>query len=167
MNAIIDNSFRRQLYVSTRRSVAISPGRIWGFAAGDYGAMISGGWRLAVRRAFETPEQKFTRVLNDLHAAYPLDLILIRAPFGGIADRHKRGKAAIEAWANEAGVRLATVGDGEIKKSFTGHGRASAEQMVREAERRGIMVATAAEAEAVALLDWLLGGSSSAPAEYA
>ena len=60
--------------------------------------------------------------------------------------------AMLEAWCAANNVRLEGVGVGTIKKAFTGNGRADKEDMIAEAERRGIKVIDDNHADALAIL---------------
>lgn len=60
--------------------------------------------------------------------------------------------AIVEAWCATNNVPMVGVGVGTIKKAFTGKGNATKEDMIAEAERRGIRVTDDNEADALAIL---------------
>lgn len=151
----------------TSRPLALSPGNVYGFAAGQFGAMISGSWYKRGASQAEAVAHVLTR-LDELHASFPPSIVLLHtgkkvhssSSKGAINSRIQ----AVKRWADEKAIPVAIVADSAIRRSFTGRGTANANAIAWEAERRGIMVAGSPEAFAVALLDWTMGSKSIASA---
>lgn len=151
----------------TSRPLALSPGNVYGFATGQFGAMISGSWYKRGASQAEATAHVVAR-LDELHASFPPSIVLLHT---GKKVRSSSAKGAINSriqavrrWADEKGIPVAIVADSAIRRSFTGRGTANTNAIAWEAERRGIMVAGHPEAFAVALLDWTMGSKSIASA---
>ncbi|MFC4518595.1 hypothetical protein [Cupriavidus pinatubonensis] len=62
--------------------------------------------------------------------------------------------AMLEAWCAANNIPLVGVGVGTVKKHFTGNGRASKDDMIAEAKRRGVKVIDDNHADALAILGY-------------
>lgn len=90
------------------------------------------------------------REVGGVHAVYFEDV----KNHAGVIAAHVYGGylAMLEAWCAANNIPLHGVGVGTAKKAWTGNGRASKDQMISEAERRGITVIDDNHADALAIL---------------
>jgi crossover junction endodeoxyribonuclease RuvC len=126
------------------------------------GSTISGTWGLKPGR-FDGGGMRFVKFqarLDEIHATAKVRRCYfeeVRRHLGTDAAHVYGGLMAIlTAWCEKNGVPYEGVPVGSIKKSFTGNGNAPKQLMVAEARRRGFEVIDDNEADALALLDFVL-----------
>lgn len=92
------------------------------------------------------------REMGGVHVVYYED---VKRHVSNLSARAYCGYLAIlEAWCAANNVPMVGVGVGTIKKAWTGKGNATKEDMIAEAERRGIRVTDDNEADALAILSY-------------
>lgn len=125
-------------------------------------AVISGTWNLAPTRHESEGMRyvKFMRKLKEMHAAAAIDEVAYESVerHAGTVAAHVYGglMAFVKAFCIENKIEYRGVSVGTIKKSFTGKGNADKTAMMAEAARRGYTVGDSNEADALALLDYVL-----------
>ena len=145
--------------------LALDLGTTTGWAYGRAGVLVSGVWNLKGSR-FEGGGMRFLRfqgLLDELHKSSPVGRIgyeEVRRHAGTDAAHVYGGlQGVLTAWAEDQGIPYEGVPVGTIKKFWTGKGNANKEVMVDACVKRGIEVTDHNEADAVALLSFLMENS--------
>lgn len=143
--------------------LALDLGTTTGWAAGSKASHISGVWKLQPGRFDSTAMRlvKFVNALNEIHAAMPISAVYYEEirMHRGVDAAHWYGAfwGHLIHWCDERGIPHEGVPYGQIKKHWTGKGNANKEAMLAEAEKRGYVVASDDEADALALFDLKAG----------
>lgn len=122
----------------------------------------SGTMDLTPRRG-ESPGFRYLRLrskLEEIRSAYPdLTIVAYEMPHqrGGAASEVLLGCATtVQSWCAEHSLQHVSVHSATLKKSATGKGNASKEEMVAAAKAKGWKPANDDEADALHLLDYAL-----------
>lgn len=142
--------------------LALDLGTTTGWAFGTGSAFLSGTWNLRGGR-YEGGGMRYLRFKGFL------DEVVKNAEVNRIAYEEVRRHAGTDAahvygglqgvltsWAEEAGIPYEAVPVGTIKKFWTGKGNANKAQMIAECVAREITVSDDNEADAVALLHYVI-----------
>lgn len=154
--------------------LALDLGTTTGFAfRSDGGVVGSGTWDLKpMKGACEADrfEALTAHLLGWFHAdAHAVVTAIyyedVRRHVGNIAARVYNGLlATLQVWCHERNIPCVPVGVGQIKKFWTGNGRALKGYMIAEAHRRGFNPSDDNEADALALLHYAMTkGDEGAP----
>lgn len=145
--------------------LALDLGNTFGFAI-KQSASIHSGSRTLIDKPKSNSGKKF--MLFNSWLAYDLPKGIKRVYFEDVK-RHNSLYSAraycgylaiLQAWCEKSSIECTGIGVGQIKKFWTGNGRASKEMMIEEAKRRGFDVVDDNHADAYALLHYVirLGG---------
>ncbi len=148
--------------------LALSLGKECGFATGYRTAMLA-GWSALRDRRFRggSPEEKLTGTL-DVWGKFANRVILIQPKAKPrLLGRKRRPTDTLwqaladiaTAWAQTRGMTVELVDIATVKKSFTGFGNASQDQMFDEAQRRSFDLRSFDQVLAVAAFDLGLSDS--------
>ena len=143
--------------------LALDLGTTTGYAfRSSSGAIIAGVWSLKPRR-FDGGGMRFLRFerfLKDLHATSPINTICFEEVrrHAGTDAAHVYGglMGVLTKWAEEEVIPYEGVSVGSIKKTWTGNGAASKDMMIAEARSRGFDVLGDNDADALALLHFVM-----------
>ncbi len=139
--------------------LALDPGTKTGWAwRGEDGLIMSGMMDFNLRRG-DSPGMKyiiFTNWLGKLYDSYPFDLVYYEQPHmrGGYSTEVLYGFVThLQTWCATKSVNHTAVHTGTLKKSTTGHGKASKSMMMEEAKHiAGKEIESDDEADAICLL---------------
>ena len=127
-------------------------------------AVLSGVWELKPTR-HESEGQRYVKLSNklkEIHKASPLTEVVFEAVerHAGTVAAHVYGGLAgiMKAFCLENKIAYRGVSVGTIKKSWTGKGNADKAMMIKVAREKGYAVIDDNEADALALLDYVVKG---------
>lgn len=140
--------------------LAIDLGNEFGWAI-KQSVTIDSGWERLITGKCKTGKKfqlfdYWTRELNNIELSkiYYED---VRRHNGLYAARAYCGYLAVlQTYAYKRGIECEGIGVGQIKKFWTGNGRATKEMMIKEANKRGFDVDNDNQADALALLHYAL-----------
>lgn len=149
-----------RLYLAFKSTLALDIGEATGWALSKYTNMISSGVQHFKSKRFDHYGLKFTlfeRWLEDMCYAYgDFDLVVFEAVnfHKGVQAAHIYGGfiAILTAWCTKLNIPYYGVPVATIKRSMTGKGNASKQQMLDKAFALGFTPADHNEADALALL---------------
>ena len=147
------------------RVLAIDPGTKMGWALGKSGSseVLSGTWDLSLRRG-DSSGMRYVylrKKLTEILAAYPdLEMVITEQAHnrGGHATEVLNGLVThVQSWCAEHNItKVTSVHSSTLKKSATGKGNASKEEMIQTAIEKGWNPKDDNEADALHILDYAL-----------
>lgn len=144
------------------RLLALDLGFTTGWAIAEDGSIFSGVEKFVADRFSGGGMRylRFKRWLTEMKAERTFDAIYYEEVrrHVGVDAAHAYGgfQAVLMSWCEHHSIPYAGVPVGTIKRSWTGKGNSDKEAMIAEAVRRGFKPETSDEADALALLHWIL-----------
>lgn len=139
--------------------LAIDLGNEFGWAIKQR-ATIDSGWDRLSTKGSKNHGSKFHNFACWLNDVVDVDAIYYEKVMRHVSvhSAHAYGGylAILQLWAHKREIQCIGVGVGTIKKSWTGNGRATKQMMIAEANKRGFDTQNDNEADAIALLHYIL-----------